>query len=230
MKIKSFGCSFVFGTDLHDDGRNLPHACPSQHTWPALLARHLGYEYKCYARPGAGNLQIWEKIANEIASRESALYVIGWTWIDRFDYIKENATNWFNGTRWKTIMPIDQDTTAEMYYRDLHSEHLDKMKSLIYVKSAVDLLLQNRCQFIMTSMDELLMDQSCNLSSGMYPMQEFLEPYISSFDTKNFLDYSRDNGHPISATSHPLESAHRDAADLVINNLQHYIKGEKNAC
>jgi len=230
MKIKSFGCSLVFGTDLHDDGRDLPLATPSKHTWPALLARHLGHAYKCYARPGAGNLQIWENIANQIATQESALYVIGWTWIDRFDYIKEDALNWYNGTRWKTIMPIDQGTTAKLYYRDLHSEHLDKMKSLIYVKSAIDLLTQNKCQFIMTSMDNLLMNQRWNLSSGMRPMQEFVRPYLSSFKDRNFLDYSRDNGHPISATSHPLESAHLDVADLVINNLQDYIKGEYSDC
>jgi len=230
MKLKSFGCSFIFGTDLHDDGRDLHYAIPSQHTWPALLARHLGHEYKCFARPGAGNLQIWENIANQIASQEPALYVIGWTWTDRFDYINENASNWFNRTRWKTIMPIDQDATAGMYYRELHSEHLDKMKSLIYVKSAIDLLLQNQCQFIMTSMDGLLMDQRWNISSGMLPMQELIRPYLSSFNDQNFLDYSRDKGHQISATSHPLESAHLDAAGLVINNLQGYIKGEYNDC
>ena len=230
MKIKSFGCSFVFGTDLHDDGRDLARATPSKHTWPALLARHLGHTYECYARPGSGNLQIWENIANQIATKESSLYVIGWTWIDRFDYIKKNAPNWFDGTRWKTIMPIDQDLTAGMYYRDLHSEHLDKMKSLIYVKSAIDLLLQNKCQFIMTSLDELLLDQRWNLSSGMRPMQEFVRPYLSSFNDQNFLDYSRDNGHQISSTSHPLESAHLDVANLVINNLQYYIKGEYNDC
>lgn len=230
MKIKSFGCSLVFGTDLHDDGRGLPRATPSKHTWPALLARHLGYEYKCYARPGSGNLQIWENIANQVATQESTLYVIGWTWIDRFDYIKEDAPGWLTVTRWKTIMPIDQNDTAEMYYRNLHSEHLDKMKSLIYVKSAIDILLQNKCQFIMTSMDDLLLDQRWNLSTGMRPIQDFVRPYLSSFNDQNFLEYSRHKGHLISATSHPLESAHRDVADLVINNLQDYIKGECNEC
>jgi len=230
MKLKSFGCSFVYGTDLHDDGRDLPRSTPSKHTWPALLAQHLGHAYECYARPGSGNLQIWENIVNQITTQESALYVIGWTWIDRFDYIHENAPNWFNGTRWKTIMPIDQDITAEMYYRDIHSEHLDKMQSLIYVKSAIDLLLENKCQFIMTLMDNLLLDQRWNISSGMLPMQRYVEPYFSSFAGQNFVDYSRDRGHPISTTMHPLESAHRDVADYVIDNLDYYIKGNNNVC
>lgn len=230
MKLKSFGCSFIFGTDLHDDGRDLPVATPSQYTWPALLAKNLEYGYRCFARPGAGNLQIWENIANQVATQEPALYIIGWTWIDRFDYIKDNATNWYNRTRWKTIMPIDEDSTAELYYRELHSEHLDKMKSLIYVKSAIDLLSQNQCQFIMTSMDDLLLDTRWNFSSGMLPVQEFVRPYLSSFNGQTFLDFSRDNGHAISATQHPLESAHQHAADLVISNFKDYVKGEHNAC
>jgi len=225
MKLKSFGCSLIFGTDLHDDGRDGLRATASQHTWPALLAQHLGCEYQCLARPGAGNLQIWENITNEIATRERCLYVIGWTWIDRFDYIREDAPRWWGSTRWKTIMPIDQDPVAQMYYRDLHSEHLDKMRSLIYVKSVLDLLLDSDQPFIMTSMDDLLLDQRWNLSSGMKTIQDHVRPFLSSFDGKTFLDYSRDRGHPISDTLHPLESAHRDVADLVIQDLQTYIKG-----
>lgn len=226
MKLKSFGCSFIFGTDLPDDGRDGPIATASQYSWPALLAKNLGYEYQCYARPGSGNLQIYENLANQIATNEPCLYIIGWTWIDRFDYINANATNWRNGTRWKTIMPIDRNPVAEMYYRELHSEHLDKLKSLIYVKSALDLLLNNRCRFIMTSMDDLLLDQKWNRSACMIPVQNTLKPYLSWFDNKNFLHYSRDRGHAISATQHPLESAHADAANLVLNNFQDFIKGE----
>ena len=62
MKLKSFGCSFIFGSELAYDGRDSPYATPSQLTWPAHLAQHLNYNYQCYARPGAGNLQILEQI------------------------------------------------------------------------------------------------------------------------------------------------------------------------
>ena len=66
MKLKSFGCSFIWGSDLPDDGRNLPRATASRLTWPALLAQDLEYEYECHARPGAGNLQITERLLNQI--------------------------------------------------------------------------------------------------------------------------------------------------------------------
>lgn len=125
-------------------------------------------------------------------------------------------------------MPIDQDHIAEIYYRELHSEHLDKMKSLVYAKSAIDLLVQNQCKFIMTSMDNLLLDQRWNFSPGMLSIQDFVRPYVSLFNGQNFLDFSRSNRHPISATQHPLESAHQAAADLVIADLANFTKGKHN--
>ena len=72
MTLKSFGCSFIFGSDLADDGRDGPYATPSQLTWPALLAQHLGRDYQCYARPGSGNLQILNTILNQIDHAEDA--------------------------------------------------------------------------------------------------------------------------------------------------------------
>ena len=114
MILKSFGCSFIFGNDLADDGRNLPRATASRLTWPALMAEDLGYEYECYARPGAGNLQITERLLNQICKDEHSLFVIGWTWIDRFDY------NQAKTHRWNTVMPIDTDHRATVYFRDLH--------------------------------------------------------------------------------------------------------------
>ena len=109
MKLKSFGCSFIFGSELSDDGRNGGYATGSQLTWPALLAKHYGYDYRTYARPGSGNLQIADRVLDQIANVEKAFYIIGWTWIDRFDYVSDSATEWLrnDSQRWTTIMPID---------------------------------------------------------------------------------------------------------------------------
>ncbi len=225
MKLKSFGCSFIFGTDLHDDGRDLPMATHSKHTWPALLAQKLGYSYECYARPGSGNLQIWENIANQINDSDPSLFVIGWTWIDRFDYINDSSLQRFRRTPWKTIMPIDCDDLAQTYYKHLHSEHRDKLTSLIYMQSAIDLLLAKGHSFIMTNMDSLILDQTWHMSFGMKPIQDRVSKYLKYFDDKNFVDYSRAQGHEISDTMHPLESAHRDAAQLVYDRFDEYVCG-----
>ena len=87
MKLKSFGCSFIYGSDLADASINPGNLIPSNHTWPAHLARLQNRDYECYAKPGSGNLQILEKILTQASDKDKHdLFVIGWTWIDRFDY------------------------------------------------------------------------------------------------------------------------------------------------
>jgi hypothetical protein len=213
MKLKSFGCSFIFGTDLHDDSRYMAKATYSNYTWPALLAKHNGWEYKCHARPGAGNLEILERLLTQLTDVEPAVYVIGWSWVDRFSYISEQA-NWF-GNPWKTVMPIDADPAAEIYYKHYHSELRDKMTTLINIKTAIDALKVSGNKFIMTFMDELLFDSRWNTTPAISALQGQCEPYMTQFNGKNFLEYSKEKGFEISQTLHPLEAAHQAAFELI---------------
>jgi hypothetical protein len=210
MKIKSFGCSFVFGSELADSGKTRP----SQLTWPALLAQHVKSDYECYAVPGSGNLQILDQILNQAVASDSATFVIGWTWIDRFDYYQ----SWPRTLAWKTIMPTDEDNTAQMYYRDLHSEYRDKFTNLGYIKLAVDTLTQKQIPFLMTYMDELLFDQRWNTSAAVADLQEYVHTYMTKFNGMTFLDWSRKNGYPETQLWHPLEQAHAAAAELIKSN------------
>lgn len=210
MQLYSFGCSFIFGNDLHDDGRDLAFATPSQHTWPALLAKKHKFDYLCMARGGSGNLQILEKLLNRLALGSRAVYVIGWTWIDRFDYTTTDARH-----HWHTIMPVDTDKTAEHYYKSIHSEYRDKLSSLIYVKTAIDALNAAGHKFIMTYMDELMFDTRWHTSPAVSELQSYCQPYMTQFQGKNFLDWSKEKGFEISQTLHPLEAAHEAAAELI---------------
>jgi hypothetical protein len=214
--LKSFGCSFIFGSDLADDGRDQHRATPSQLTWCAHLARDLGQNYECHARPGSGNLQILERVLNQIpTSTPKDLFVIGWTWIDRFDYYNPHYNPRTSLTPWSTIMPIDTNDTAKMYYRDLHSEYRDKFTSLTYIKLAADSLEQQGIPYIMTYMDELLFDQRWHTSPAVLSLQEQVRPCMTTFDGKSFLEWSKQKGFPISETLHPLEPAHQAAFELI---------------
>ena len=216
MTLKSFGCSFVFGSELADDGRNGPYATPSQLTWPAHLARHLGRDYECYARAGSGNLQILEAILNQAANCDkSDLFVIGWTWIDRFDYYPANPTT-HSRSPWRTIMPIDTDSLAKVYYRDLHSEYRDKFTCLSYIRLAIDTLNQKGIPFLMTYMDRLLFDQKWHTSLAVMDLQSYTQPYMTEFENKTFLEWSRAHGYPETEAWHPLEDAHQAAGDYMI--------------
>lgn len=216
MNLKSFGCSFIFGSELADDGRNGPFATPSQLTWPAHLAKHLNFTYSCYARPGAGNLQILEQILNQSTKDVPSLFVIGWTWIDRFDYYPATPTT-SSMSPWRTIMPIDTDNVSTVYYRDLHSEYRDKFTSLSYIKLTIDTLKQKNIPFIMIYMDKLLFDQRWHTSPAIVELQTYIQPYMTTFEDMSFLDWSRANRFPETINWHPLEEAHRAAADYMIN-------------
>ena len=184
----------------------------SQLTWPACLANQLEYNYECHARPGSGNLQIAERTLNELADSELAFYIIGWSWIDRFDHYTIND-KW---QPWATIRPTDTSEIATIYYRQLHSEYQDKLKSLMYMRLVIDTLRQKNFPFIMTCMDNLTFDQQWHTTPLVLELQEYVKPYITTFDNLNFLDWSKKNGYPMTKIGHPLEAAHQAAADYMI--------------
>lgn len=212
MKLKSFGCSFIFGTDLHDDGRNGSWATPSNHTWPALLARHQDRQYQCLATPGSGNLRILERLLRELSVGEPSLFVVGWTWIDRFDYNDYKE-------RWATLMPITESDLAKTYYKNLHSQFKDKLTSLIYIKTAIDALQQQGHEFIMTYMDNLLFETQWHSNPSVAYLQDYVRPYLKNFQGKTFLEWAKERGYEISPTLHPLEQAHSAAAEYAVNHF-----------
>jgi hypothetical protein len=161
MRLKSFGCSFIYGSELSDDTSSSNNQKPSQLTWPAHLAQYLGYTYETHARPAAGNLQIAERVLSHAANSVDDFFVIGWTWADRFDIWDPVGSSgktrddnlWF---KWSTILPSDNSDQAKNYYRDLHSEYRDKLTTLITVRLVIDTLKQKGIPFVMTYMDKLM--------------------------------------------------------------------------
>jgi len=215
MNLKSFGCSFIFGSELADIGSTKLYARGSQLTWPALLAKELGYGYRTYSRPGSGNLQIAERAMCELASTEPALYVIGWTWIDRFDYQDGKPTPW-PGTPWSTILPVDDTELSRTYYRELHSDYRDKLTTLMTIRLTIDTLREKNLPFIMTYVDELMFDCKHNVSPAITALQDYIRPYMTTFEGLTFLDWSRNRGFPETEQWHPLEPAHAAAADYIL--------------
>lgn len=222
MILKSFGCSFIYGTDLADMANDDvgPNSLPSRSTWPSLLAQDLGYEYQSHARPGSGNLRILEKVLSQATDSTSAIFVIGWSWIDRYDYTVDFLSDRFHIDRvgrnlWRTVTPGDTSTTAQVYYRDLHSQYRDKLTSLTYIKTAIDTLKEKNISFIMTYVDELLFETQWHTNSSIEYLQEYIRPHMTTFEGQTFLEWSKKKGFPISETLHPLESAHQAGFELI---------------
>ena len=194
--IVSCGDSFFYGSDLQK---------PSN-TWPNLVADTLGHEHQCLAYPGVGNLQILKQILQAREQfGETAIYLINWTWIDRFDYInRENK-------KWHTVRPsLDDPMRDPVYYRYFHSELVDKFTNLIYVSQAIEAL--RGCRYLMTYMDRLLLDTQWHAPDYVKNLQQRVSPHLKSFDGLTFLEWSRERKYAESSGWHPLEEAHVNAA------------------
>jgi len=201
-KIISFGDSFLFGSDLSDSDNWMKY---SQLTWPALIAKKLNLEYDCRARGGSGNQSISKTILN--FANCSSLVIINWSWIDRFDY-DEDSLGWPT-----TIRPGSDDHISKFFYKELHTEEDDKFRSLSYIYTAHQYLRNQNIPFISTYMDQLLLDQKWNISSGMIKLQDQVKKDLQTFpNNQTFLEWSRANNHPESDNWHPSEQAHQEAA------------------
>ena len=227
--LKSFGCSFIYGSDLYDENSNIGFSS-SYLTWPALISKKLGTTYNCYAQAGKGNLFILERIIEQsVSSSNNDIFVIGWTWIDRFDYFNcecdptVDPTSTISNdyyTKWNTILPADNTLKSSFYYKNFHSEYQDKLKSLIYIKCAIDILLLKKIPFIMTNIDNLIFDTQWNTNDTIKDLQVSVAPYISTFNNMTFLDWSIAQRYKISPTLHPLEEAHAAAAEFMLKQIQ----------
>jgi hypothetical protein len=179
------------------------------------MAKDLGYNYDCYARPGSGNLQIADRVLSQLADSTPAVYVIGWTWIDRFDYYSSECT-WTDGRCWKTLRPNESSEINNTYYRYLHSQFQDKLSSLMTICVVIDSLKQKNLPFIMTYIDELLFETEYHTTPAIITLQNYIKPYMTTFEGQTFLDWSRSKDYRISDTLHPLEDAHVAAGELMI--------------
>lgn len=231
MKLKSFGCSFIFGTELPIDQspRSIYELLPNPYTYPSLISKHLGIPYLCHARPGAGNFEILHQILSEISKNEPSLFVINWTWIDRFSYISDDPGPGYqkhpiNPNGWKSIMPVDKDEAAVTYYKNFHTQLRDKIETLTCIKTAIDCLRSSHSQFIMTWMDDLIWETKWHCPPSVEWLQKEIKHYLTDFEGMSFLDWSKKNQFPISDTLHPLEDAHRAAADLILSRWDDYIR------
>jgi len=221
MKLKSFGCSFIYGSDLSDQvNHDRPPFAHSYLTWPALIAKDLGLVYECYACPGSGNLKILCDVISQASLIEPSIFVIKWTWIDRFDFVNDSE-------QWTTLRPSVDEYVTTLYYKHLHSQIKDMITSVYAVNTAIDFLREKQIPFIMTFMDSLMLEPiNPNWHDPKYisVMQNKIKSFLIDFEGKNFLEWSRSQGFEISENWHPLDLAHRAAANYMLPKIDAILR------
>jgi hypothetical protein len=221
MKLKSFGCSFVWGSELPDC---IDFKDPSMLSWPARLAHKIGYQYECLARPGSGNLFIANQILTQIqTSNDPSLFVINWTWIDRFDYIDPRSDqDWrcVAPAQWRAILPVSESPEAIHYYKTIHSQFRDKLQSLILIYTCIQELDRRGIPYISCMMDPLTFENEFHHTPAMQLMQEYLAPRTTWFDGKNFLEWAKSHNYKTTPTWHLLQEGNEAAADYLLYALR----------
>lgn len=222
MILKSFGCSFVFGTELSDIGSNIaaiddPRILKthSKLTWPALLAQSKNHKYMSYAKPGSGNLNIADTVLSHVVDNSADIFVIQWTWIDRFDYVADQVPNRNTFHRWKTLQPSQDTELNQMYFGALHSQYRDKLTSLMAIKAVVDMLQHYNRRFVMTYVDDLLWESQYQITPAIEALQTALRPVMTSFEGQSFWKWCQQNQFPLAPGNHPKEAAHQAAFELI---------------
>jgi hypothetical protein len=213
-KIKSFGCSFLDGSDLENP--NL--------TWPARIAKTLGMPHENYAEGGSGNLRILNQIL--LYATVDDFCFVNWTYTDRFCY-----RNW-QDEKYKTLMPAGKDELSLTYYKHLYGQYHSTFISLMAIKTAVDFFRQNKIPFIITYMDHNLTAPVDLNWCHPFPttwLQNLITPFLYTWRGRNFLEWARINDFQISEHNHPLDQAHEQAANFfgghvewILNNLDYF--------
>jgi hypothetical protein len=75
------GDSFTWGSELGDE----TPASPSKHTWTAIAAQQLGFDYCCVAKPGCANNSISRRVLKAISENNYRDIVVAvmWTYTHR---------------------------------------------------------------------------------------------------------------------------------------------------
>jgi len=208
-KVIAIGDSFTRGDELDD--------CPpsfsedpfvhSKQTWPAIIAQGLGIEYECISLGGRGNHWISSVLSDKLYSNDNILFIINWSWFERFDYIDNESKT----VQWKTTHPRHEDRLNHFFYKHIDNELWNLHRNLQQIHSTICLLQQNKKKFIMTCIDPMLYMKY----KPFKPLQDQTNHYIINFWGYTFLEWSKQKGFPIGPGGHPLEKAHTEAANYI---------------
>ena len=153
-KIVSFGDSFIFGSQMHNNTFG-------QLAWPGLIAEQLGVEYETCAVVGCGNETIARQIYTYFSknSQKKTIAVINWTWGMRWDFYMHHNDTWI--TLGPTCAPEKlyqhlEHTEAKyliQFYKNYTGDTWNQYRSLQAIFAAQQFLKINQIPTIQTYMD-----------------------------------------------------------------------------
>ena len=208
----AFGDSYTFGHELSDSPTNVepPH---SHLTYSALVAKHLGYDYKCLATGYYANNAICRTIIENINNiKQDDLVLVMWTFPIRREFMLDNGL--------VTIGREDDHEFAKHYikYCDLDDGTMFNLTLKdIYTAQA---LLQNHNYLFLNTVTEIS-QKLINRDEWSSPLEERinLDRWIILDDGLGFHEWSEQQ-LGVKYNGNPLEPAHQLLAEKIIETTR----------
>jgi hypothetical protein len=228
MKIIGFGDSFVWGSEI--DGNT-----GGELAWPALAAQALGADYETFAVPGCGNDLIAQQIYSYYNDHpvDNTLAIINWTWTQRWDFYIVSNEKWI--TVGPTCVPqklarvVEETQSHEIikFYQDYASASIlwNKFRSLTTIFACQQFMDLKGIKRVETFMDYHLLDRTWHCPDYVKQIQDLVKPRLSDWEGKNFVDWCHEKRFVVTEHgNHPLEDAHRAAADFWVPRYSTYFQ------
>jgi hypothetical protein len=155
-----------------------------------------------------------QKVLEQISDTQSSVFVINWSWLDRFDYVHPVDETFL------TLRPDGDSLLHKVYFRDFYSQYHTMLTNTSWIACVIAMLQEKNIKFVMTCMDQILTETvqpTWHDPRSVTLLQDYIGPHISWFEDQTFLEWSRSHGYEESEAWHPLEAAHQAAADYMIS-------------
>lgn len=209
MILYTLGDSFTYGEELPD---------PATQSWPALLAKQLGYDLVNRGRPGCGNSYIVKTAIKEIPILKPDLVIVAWTSCGRMEFADNNSVyDIWPGCNRRFEQPYPYRDTLIKYitaYNNEIHQYRNWLRSMILLQDFLKLRNINY-KFVSAFDSHALNEKYMNHS----------REYVSLIDTTNFIGWPSDGmvewayGCDVGPRDHPLEEGHLKISEAILNSL-----------
>lgn len=202
-RVVSFGASITYGSELPD----------ANHTWSSIIARKLGVDYLCLAKPAAANASIAREILSYM-DYSNDLVLVMWTSGTRYEFRTDNG--------WENISPwSDQKGFVRDWYMGPGNFEYTEISTMLR-----DVLLASQFLQAMNLPYLFVFDNNELRTSATWNSKD---PYIATlgdmlpwdnilwFNDTGFIDWTKQNGYSF-VNTHPGVEAHQRAADYILAN------------
>ena len=240
------GDSFIYGSELADCVDSNGQEQVSQLTYPALIAKELGMEYECVARPGYSNAAIRRTVMNACEQYDDIdLVIVSWSFTGRYEF--RINQKWQQISSWTAIDDVKEIEKKFQFDNPIvlkhHADELAQAKqsglsnfaqwfyaNTDYVAEAYDTLsnivmleqylMLNDIPYIFTAADRNSIDVKVK-DESIVALQNQLGKLWGWFDNKGFYTWAQDMKYPF-ATTHPREEAHIEEAHIFYEHIRYF--------